>query len=210
MCHITDIFLGYLVEIINSGASFDAIWPAFELQDDLPLDLVSNGTCSSFSVSYSHRILGTILQAIHALCFLAKRDKPEHVNFWNLFWRVLRDVINGVDYMASPNHLPFTDALDTVKNVLDSPMPKKEYLLQTGFKSFVDVFAYQAECDHDWVRSPHGSATVSAIATHEVWDQIRRVVERLPPNPDVVGAQDCIRTLDRVKRKVVVDSVQAV
>ena len=46
MCRITDILLRYLVEIINSGASFDCIRPVFDLQGELPLDLVSNGTFS--------------------------------------------------------------------------------------------------------------------------------------------------------------------
>ena len=204
MSHITDIFLGRLVEIINSGRSFTAIAPAFEFQQKLHLDLVSNGTFVLFSTGLLlNSPSGTILDTIRAFCLLAKRHKPGDKHFWNLFWRVLQDGMNGVDYMRSPDTLPLADALNAVKDVLESPMSKKETVLQTGFMSFVRMLAYQAKYDRSWVRSTHGSATMTAIVTHGVWSSIGEVIGGLSSAPDAAELRQCMKTLERVKEEVI-------
>ena len=106
--------------------------------------------------------------------------------------------------MYNPETAPilFHDALDSIQVALEDPSTGTQTIFQSGFKSLIEVLAYEMEHERAWARSETGSNTVSAIVSHPIWIPARKIIASLPPGKDTAVAHKCLRTLDRIRQKL--------
>jgi len=113
--------------------------------------------------------------------------------------------------MYDPDTAPilFNDALDSMQLALEDPSVDTQVIFQRGFKSFIKIIAYELEHERAWARSETGSATLCTILSHPIWIPARKAIAALPPGDHALAANKCLRTLDRIRQKLLPGTVPA-